>query len=518
MTTRLTAFLFVLLFLRAGAIAQTAPSDSLFNSDQVVNVALHFGSNDFWSTLVQHYDDDQGETLVADVTITDQTGSRMYYNVEVALKGNSSYSHPGNKKSFKIDFNDNIQGQKYHGMAKVHFNNCWSDPTFMREKVFFDYCRDQGVLAPRVLYANVSMNGTFWGFYDLVEAVDKDFLDRWMDDNNGNLFKAADNFGMGGGGGGGSAEADLSYYGSSQTSYSTRYELKTNETENDWSDLVAFVGTLNNSTDADLLTALPASMSWENTLRSLALDNIFGNLDSYINSARNYYLYHDSTTFLWNWIKWDGNMAFGSYPAQGQNALTLSPTYVANNRPLMQRIMAITELRTQYLNAYCEVRENFTNDHLDQRIDAIRDLIAPHVAADGNKQYTLAQFNSNIEGDITVTGGGPGGTQVLRGLKSFINTRATNLASALDCTFAGMHDQATPGPFRVYPNPSEDLVFFELPEQFVVTELRLTDAIGRRIPVERQGNSLSTSALKPGVYMLSLVSRQQQLTTSIVKQ
>ncbi|HRF82360.1 MAG TPA: CotH kinase family protein, partial [Flavobacteriales bacterium] len=346
MTTRFTAALFLLLFFRAVSVAQIAPSDSLFNNDQVVQVDLHFGNDDFWSTLVQHYENDLGETLVADVTISDQTGSRMYYNVEVALKGNSSYGHPGNKKSFKIDLNDNIQGQKYHGMAKVHFNNCWSDPTFMREKVFFDYCRDQGVFAPRVLYANVSMNGTYWGFYDLVEAVDKDFLDRWMDDNNGNLFKAADNFGMGGGGGGGSAEADLAYHGPSQISYATRYELKTNETQNDWSDLIVFVGTLNNSTDAELLTALPTSMSWENTLRSLALDNIFGNLDSYINSARNYYVYHDSTNFLWNWIKWDGNMAFGSYPAQGQNALTLSPTYVANNRPLLQKIMAIPELRT----------------------------------------------------------------------------------------------------------------------------------------------------------------------------
>lgn len=501
------------------ASAQFAPSDSLFNTDQVVEVDLDFGDNDaFWATLVQYYENDQGETLLGDVTITDQTGTWTYYNVAVDLKGNSSYSHPGNKKSFKIDFNDDIAGQKYHGMAKVHFNNCWSDPTFLREKIFFDYCQDHGVLAPRVLYANVTMNGTFWGFYNLVEAVDKDFLDRWIDDDNGNLFKAADNFGMGGGGGGGgSAEADLAYYGSAQASYSSRYELKTNETANDWSDLIALLDLLNNTTDAELIEQIPTRMAWDGVLRSLAMDNLFGNLDTYINSARNYYLYHDSTTFLWNWIKWDANMAFGAYPAQGQNALTLSPTYVANNRPLMERIMGIPTLRTQYLNAYCAVKEDFTNAYLDGRIDALVDLIAPHVAADPNKQYTLAQFNTNITSDITVTGGGPGGSQTLRGLKSFITTRANSLSGLLDCTAASVADGLEEPVLRVYPVPAVDRVEVQLPAGARMADLRLVDGMGREVPIEPSAGGFSVEHLASGIYRLTALTADGPVTANLVR-
>ncbi|MBL7952200.1 MAG: CotH kinase family protein [Flavobacteriales bacterium] len=490
-----------LLLCSARVLAQTAPSDSLFNTDQVVTVDLDFGTQDFWTTLTTNYDNDLGETLTADITITDLTGTRMYYNVEVDLKGNSSYNHPGDKKSFKVDFNDNIAGQKYHGMAKVHFNNCWSDPTFMREKIFFDYCQDHGILAPRVSYANVSMNGTFWGFYNMVEAVDKDFLDRWVDDANGNLFKAGDNFGMGGGGS--SAEADLKYYGDAASDYTARYELKTNETENDWTDLIELLDVLNNSVDAELESELPARFEWNGLLRSLAMDNMLGNLDSYINSARNYYLYHDSTTFLWNWIHWDANMAFGSYPAQGQNALTLSPTYVATNRPLMTKIMGIPNFRDAYMAAYCDLHTDFTNAYLDPRIDSIAAIIQPHVSADPNKQYTLAQFTSNITSDITVSGGGGGpGGSTIRGLKSFITARNTSLVTALNCQLAGMHEDEGLSVLRAWPNPSSGVLNIELPAGASMKDLQVSDALGRRVPVNVNGNSLDLSNVPAGLYQV----------------
>jgi len=487
----------------AAAQAQTAPSDSLFNTDQVTSVYLTFADADFWDQLTTHYANDLGETLSGDVTITDQTGTYTRYNVEVDLKGNSSYGHPGIKKSFKVDFNDNISGQKYHGMTKLHFNNCWSDPTFMREKIFFDHCQEVGILAPRVQYANVYMNGALWGFYNLVEAVDNNFLDRHVDDNNGNLFKAADNFGMGSGGGG-DAEADLEWYGMDPASYYTRYDLKTNETENDWTDLIELLDLLNNGSNEELATQLPATFEWRPLLRSLAIDNVFGNMDAYIQSGRNYYLYHDSTTFLWNWIHWDANMAFGSYPSMGQNALTLSPTYVANNRALMSKLMTVPALRTEYLNAYCGLLDNFTNNYFDPKIDAIAALIRPHVEADPNKQYTIAQFTSNITNDVPVNGGGPGGNQTLRGLKSFINQRSSNLAGSLDCNGVGLVENSVEMDITIAPNPTRDRIMISLPNGRSLKNIALHDAMGRSLQLVANGNVVDLSSLPSGLYTISV--------------
>lgn len=495
-----------------------APSDSLFNTDQVLDVHITFSDPDFWTTLTTYYTNDAGEELTGSVTITDATGTYGFDSITVALKGNSSYSHPGNKKSFKVDFNDFIS-QKFHGVTKLHFNNCWSDPTFMREKIFFDYCHDQGVLAPRVQYANIYMNGTFWGFYDMVEAVDKNFLDRWVDDNDGNLFKAADNFGGGGGGGGSTSEADLKYYGATASSYTSRYELKTNETANDWTDLIGLLDALNNGTDAEVQADLPTLFVWTPLLRSLALDNMFGNLDAYIQSARNFYLYHDSTTLQWSWIHWDANMAFGSYPSMGQNALTLSPYYVATNRPLMTKITTIPALRLDYQNAYCAVKENFTNAYLDPRIDSIQALIQDHVNADVNKQYTYEQFLANITDDITVQGGGGGGgggQQTVRGLKSFISSRNASLASTLDCTTAGIPTPSAEG-VRIAPNPCTDRLNIALPEGQVLKGASVTDAVGRTSTLPVSAGQADVSALAAGTYVLDLVTTGQHYRQRVVK-
>ncbi len=508
--------IFPSLLIAALSFAQ-APSDSLFNTDQVIEVHITFTDPAFWTTLTTYYTNDAGEELTGSVTITDATGTYSFDSISVALKGNSSYNHPGNKKSFKVDFNDFIN-QKFHGVTKLHFNNCWSDPTFMREKIFFDYCRDQGVLVPRVQYANIYMNGTFWGFYDMVEAVDKNFLDRWVDDNDGNLFKAADNFG-GGGGGGGNAEADLKYYGNAPSSYTSHYELKTNETENNWTDLIELLDALNNGTDTEVQADLPSMFVWTPLLKSLALDNLFGNLDAYIQSARNYYLYHDSTTLQWNWIHWDANMAFGSYPAQGQNALTLSPYYVAANRPLMTKITTIPALRLDYQNAYCAVKENFSNAYLDPRIDSIKALIQDHVNADVNKQYTYLQFLTNIASDITVQGGGGGGgggNQTVRGLKSFISSRNTSLASSLDCTTAGI-SSASVEDIRVAPNPCTDRLNITLPGGLVVKTITLTDAVGRTLSLPVAAGQVDVSALARGRYVLDLFSGSEHYRTRVVK-
>ena len=112
---------------------------------------------------------DENEYIPAMLTLTDVSGTHIMDSVGVRLKGNSSYFHPGVKKSFKIDFNKFIPGQNYDGLKKLNFSNGFKDPTCMREKLFFDACLDAGVPAPRASFANVTFNGEAWGFYTVVE-------------------------------------------------------------------------------------------------------------------------------------------------------------------------------------------------------------------------------------------------------------------------------------------------------------------------------------------------------------
>lgn len=444
--------------------------ENFFGTDQVVRVDITFNQTGFWDSLVANYPLEE-DMMAIGLQITDNQGVHTMDSIAIRLKGNSSYGHPGNKKSFKIDINQWVQGQDYDGLKKLNFNNGFKDPTFMREKVFFDLCKTLEIPAPRVNYANVYMNGTFWGFYTIVEQIDDQFLDWAILDDLGNLYKAGDNTG-------GSTPADLMYYGQTATSYYTRYELKTNEDLNDWSGLISLINFINNSSDTDFGNNFGTNINQTTFIRSMALDNLFSNLDSYINSGRNYYLYQNLTTAKWEWIKWDGNEAFGMYSGPGVgNLIQLAPNYVASNRPLVSRMFANTTLYAEYTDYMCGVlNSHFNSAYIDARADAIKALIQTDVAADNNKMYTTQNFSDNIENSITVSGGM--GNQTIYGIKSFVSARNAYLMGLLGCE-VGLNEQEV-NALKVYPNPFENSFMLEADAK----DIHLFDVSGKAVDFE----------------------------------
>ena len=330
------------------------------------------------------------------------SGTHVMNSVGVRLKGNSSYMHPGDKKSFKIDFNKFISGQNYDGLKKLNFSNGFKDPTCMREKLFFDVCREVGVPAPRASFAEVTFNGEPWGFYTVVEQIDDQFLDWNIQEDSGNLFKAGDNFG-----GGrpwrrrwrcGSRPV---HYGNDQLVYEERYELKSNEDANDWSDLMSFLDFVNNTTADAFAAGIDFRMDVDGFLRSAALDMLFSNLDTYTGSART-----TTSTTTWTrtcgkWIKWDGNEAFGSYANGAGNMETLCHR--------LQRLPALC-LRTCWTiptstpgtSARLRLVDHVFNEaHMHAQIDATAELIAPFVYADSHKMYSNADFDTNLSSETS---------------------------------------------------------------------------------------------------------------------
>ena len=484
--------------------------DNIFSIDQVISVNLDFPQANFWTQLQDHYNADQNEYIVAFLTLTDVSGTHAIDSVGVRLKGNSSYSHPGTKKSFKIDFNKYISGQNYDGLKKLNFSNGFKDPSCMREKLFFDVCREANVPAPRASFAEVTFNGDPWGFYTVVEQIDDQFLDWNILEDDGNLFKAGDNFGGGPpGAGGNTTAANLVYYGEDQASYEDRYELKSNEDLNDWSDLISLLDFVNNTDNAAFEAGIDFRIEVDAFLRSAAMDMLFSNLDTYTGSARNYYLYHNQETNLWEWIKWDANEAFGSYTNGAGNMETLALDYCDSPRPLLQRMLDDPDLYQRYLQQVCYLTAYFFNEaDLHARIDEVRDLIAPSVYADDNKMYSSADFNTNIEADLSGGGPGPMGGQTY-GLKPFVTNRAAYIAGELDCSTLSISDERAPE-WTVFPNPASKRVTV-VGSTAYSANLTLRNALGQTVrTVNTEGTSeftLDLQGLSQGVYFLDIASR-----------
>ena len=293
--TRTLSLLILLLFtFRANSQAYNNDGDTLFSSSMIHEIYFNFYHPAYYDSLLLSHttDSDYVCNMIFDGVPFDSIGLKF--------KGNSSFNILSQKKSMKVDMNHIIDGQDIDDLGKFNLNNLYHDPTGLREKLIGDFLNRNWIPAPRVTYARVYYNNVYWGLYTLVEEVNKDFVDGWFNDQRGNLFK-------------GDPSGDLKWLTSSPSSYYSKYELHTNETQNDWSDLVTFIDKINNYSLAEIRDTLDRYLDVPMFLRHQAICNIFVSLDSYIGSRHNYYIYHDSLDNKFHWIMWDMNSCFGVF-------------------------------------------------------------------------------------------------------------------------------------------------------------------------------------------------------------
>ncbi len=443
---------------------EVADDAAVFFDDSFVHeISITFENSDWYDVLYEsHANDSDDPYFAADVTIDGVTME----NVGIRFKGNSSFTGTGIKKSLKIDFDEfdeDNDSLTYLGLKKLNLNNNYNDPTMLREKLLYDFASNFVEGSSRAVHTNVTINGELYGIYTAVEQVDKTYVQtRFGSDEDGNLYKgaASDEAGDDPNADFGS---DLTYLGDDPVAYEENYQLKTNETENDYSDLVEFIDVLNNTSAEDLAAAIEPLLDVDDTLASLAINNLFANLDSYNGSAHNYYLYDRDDSGQFTHILWDANESFGRFSlftSPGEDLQELDPfwlpvattvggpggggppiggpggttTETDESRPLMENLWAVDEYSDDYLRDLAEMlREGFDITAATARINELADIIRDDVTADPNKQYTTAQFEQNLTTDI-VSGQG-----VIYGLTSFIDNRATYLDAELD-TYASSTD------------------------------------------------------------------------------
>lgn len=519
-------YLFIILILLGVSVKSSAqnPGDNIFSGTQVFNININFYYPNYWDSLGYYYSLGTEIYISADVIINGDT----LKNVGIRFKGNSSYSHPNNKKSLRFSFDEFNSALRWDGLKGVHLNNCYGDPTFMREKIYLDFCKDAGIIAPRANFAKVSFNDTAFAFYSLIEHVDKTFLNTRFGNKNGDLFKAVDDFGTE------NLVSDFKWYTAVEDSYYTRYELKTDGSLTAYPKLITLLDSLNNGSNE--VTSLPNLVNLNGLYNSIATDIIFTNLDSYINSGRNFYFYFNTATNKMEWIKWDVGLSFGDFSGGVSNFENLNVSYILNpnERPLWGKVLGNAELKNDYLQSLCLLNTNFLNTtNIFQHIDSVANIIRSFVYADSRKQYTNNQFELNILSDLAISG--VGGTSRIPGLKSFLTTRKNSINTQLiilgiDCSGTDVEEEnnSLPEGFILnqnFPNPFNPTttIGFSLGKPEFVT-LKVYDILGREVAILfnnylNQGNynfDFNASSLSSGVYLYRLQTESFNQTKQMI--
>ena len=445
----------ILLSLSVHFVNGQDPGDSIFNSPQIHTVKLYFNQPSWWDSLVAYYPLDK--KMLASMEVD----GIWFDSIGAQFKGNSSYNNNSVKKPFKIDMNEYVSGQEIDGMDKFNLNNGFKDPTFIREKLTLDFCRRHGLPAPRCTYANLYLNDSLWGLYTFIEQADKTFLNTQFNDNDGNLFK-------------GDPVGSLQWYGNIDSSYYHRYELKTNDSLNDWSDLVHLIDKINNTPPQYFFDSLETVLNTDSYLKYWAMNILFSNLDSYNGSGHNYYLYHNLNTNKFTIIAWDVNEAFGCFN-QGMSISqleNLSISYQPNGRPLVQKMLADVSYFNQYKLTLCDyILQDFNSDYLDPIIDSLADVLRTSVYADTKKFYSNQQFEDNRTLDIGNT----------PGLKPFIVNRVASISSQLSSLCFTTANELTPADdISVFPNPTQHQLMVSS-GQLKMNSLSIYNFLGEKI-------------------------------------
>lgn len=430
------------------------------------------------------------------------TGRDTLQNVGFRLRGNTS--RVSQKKSFKISFNEYVSGRKYQGVKKINLNGQHNDPTMIREKLFYDTWKKCGMPERRTSFVRVFVNHAYFGLYTNLEEFDKEWLERAYGDKSGNLYKCT-------------YPADMVYIGASQQLYKDiesgsatggrAYDLQTNNTEDDYSDLVQLIAELDQPADANFVVQISQLINVDGFLKAFALDVASGNWDDYMYNKNNYFLYHRMDTGKFEFISYDADNTFGVDWLNKDWATRNCLDWYAHSeaRPLAVKLLAIPAFQDKYRRYLDTIaRTVILPDSIFPLIDAMKTLITAAATDDVYRTldygYTMDDFNNGFT--QTVDGHTP------YGIKPFLTTRGQTILQQLNA--AGVPENEQGGDrLSVYPNPASEWITITGKRSLTGRKGWIADVMGRQVqtvfwPENQASATIPVSSLPSGVYSIIL--------------
>jgi spore coat protein CotH len=315
-------------------------------------------------------------------------------NVGFRIRGNYNNLYP--KNSFKLKFSEpdlyvggssyayfpDNEDRRFLGVKRLNLRAAPIDFSFMNEYGGYELYKTLGYPCPRISWTKLYLTLTdsdgailepkeYIGLYLLTEDIDKTFLRFNFKNPEGNLYKSTD------------IQANLEYVPDVKTYVNPWdgrqvYELRTNEEQDDYSDLQKFVNYI--------------SFNWSNIqevtnfsllAKYFAASNFQGNWDDYVFLPHNYFLYSDPH-FGFVLIPWDIEQNFNIGTNQSiigwefpySPDFRFAPLLVGykgyfdwisenfgidpNNRPLWDNLITEPDFIDAYYNSHQKIVDNIT--------------------------------------------------------------------------------------------------------------------------------------------------------------
>lgn len=308
---------------------------------------------------------------------TFESGDTKLENVGVRLKGFIGSFRPfdgQNKNGFTVKFNAFKNGQRFKGLKKLQLNNAAQDSTYNRERLGYALFREAGLPAPRVGHATVSVNGDPFGLYVQVEASTEDFLARWFEDPNGDLYEGP---------------TDISNW--------KNLDLDSDPNRAQRGLLMGFAEAAKRAEDTNDLSHLEDWVDLGHFARFMAMEILCDHWDGYL-SPNNYRVYRNPTDRKFYFIphgadqlfRNSNNSLFGS--SRGRSAVVAAFRSTDEGNLLLEEAM-------HYL-----LGTIWDPEKLRARLMQDYERVRPHIQADAKRPYDLFEVEDRVQDTLNYFG------------------------------------------------------------------------------------------------------------------
>ena len=297
---------------------------------------------------------------------------------DIAIRSRGRGSRSGTKPNLRVDFNRYEETRQFLGLKAFHLKANNEDASFLKERLTMLFFRRMGIPASREAHARLYVNGQYVGLYLVVEELNKEFLKRNFDENEGYLYEwkpPEDPY-------------HFEYLGSDPSRYSPLpFDPKTHETDPEPRPLEAMIRTINQASNADFPRAAAEYLDLKLFVTHVAIENFLSEADGILGDIlgmNNFYLYRFKGKNLSQLIPWDKDHTFAASDREiFKNA---------NANVLMRRALAIPEVRSAYLEALAKsaVLAGGPDGWLSQEIAREYDQIRTAAREDPFKMYQAA--------------------------------------------------------------------------------------------------------------------------------
>lgn len=297
------------------------------------------------------------------------------WEVQINIKGSSSYQDISQKPSLIVDINAIIPDQEFMQTKKFYLHNDCYDPSQMSETLAYGFYREWGYPASRTSFAHLDLNGEDYGFYTITEPHNDDFLQQWFSDPNGNLYENAD------------AYCDV-----------TDVNCMEKEEVDEGNDQALIrLGEAATAPADHWLETIQPMLNWDNFIAYLALEAAIVHWDSYSYDLSNYQLYHEPSTDQWSLLTQSMDLDFGfrpwSYPNCGQYGMDIDKY---NMGMLAKSCQNNSDCHTQFIDAMAQYADWLELADGAARVRVLDARIGDWVKADPRRYYSDNDYDDHV--------------------------------------------------------------------------------------------------------------------------